>query len=481
MIFSTEIFLFVFFPFVLAVYYGLLRGRRNAQNVFLLLASLVFYAYGEPWFVSVMLLSILANWGFGRLAEQFHSRNVIVLMLVFNLGILGIFKYLMFVMGVLNHVLQTQWCIPVIQLPIGISFFTFQAISYVLDVYRKRCPAQKNPMNVGLYIAFFPQLIAGPIVRFETIAEEIQNRKESWNEFAAGAELFMRGMIKKVLLANPLALCADAAFEQNAFGTLSFALAWLGAAAYTFQIYYDFSGYSDMAIGLGKMFGFYFPKNFNHPYISRSVTEFWRRWHISLGTWFRDYLYIPLGGNRVSKGRFVVNLFLVWSLTGLWHGANWTFLCWGLMFFVFLIFEKFSGFVRFTDNLSSCKESTILRKWILLPFSVLYTFTVILCGLVVFRAETLPQGWRFLKTMFGMMPITEICDSAALFQFHEARWFLLVGMLFSFPIREFFEQKFAGKVFFYDILYVIILFLLFFATMSFVIQGGYNPFIYFNF
>ena len=343
MLFSSSVFLFLFLPVVLLVYYLPLRRWRQGQNVFLLLASLGFYAWGEPWFVLVMLGSILANYGFGRWGDACKRAGrtcapPLVTALAVNLGILFVFKYLTFTLGILNR-LGAAFVIPGIELPIGISFFTFQALSYVLDVHRDRGEVQRSPLKVGLYISFFPQLIAGPIVKYETVAQQIDHRKEIWADFSAGCSRFIVGLGKKVLLSNQLAVVADRAFGQG--DGLSASFAWLGALCYTLQIYYDFSGYSDMAIGLGKMFGFHFLENFNYPYISRSITEFWRRWHISLSTWFRDYVYFPLGGSRVnSKAKHIRNLFVVWLLTGIWHGASWNFIAWGLYYFVLLTIEK---------------------------------------------------------------------------------------------------------------------------------------------
>ena len=333
MLFSTSVFLFFFLPFVLFFYHALLRNKIKWQNLFLLVSSLFFYAWGEPYFVLIMLASIIVNWGFALLVDFFRDRiyvrYLLFLVVLFNILLIFTFKYLNFFCTTLNDVFNTDIIIPSIALPIGISFFTFQSISYVIDVYRRKGHVQKNPLNVGLYIALFPQLIAGPIVRYETIAQQIENRVVTFSDFSEGVKRFIIGLGKKVLIANNVALVADHCFtltEEN----LTAPLAWLGILCYTLQIYFDFSGYSDMAIGLGRMFGFHFLENFNYPYISKSISEFWRRWHISLGSWFRDYVYIPLGGNRVSKVRLYVNLFIVWFLTGLWHGANWTFIIWGI-------------------------------------------------------------------------------------------------------------------------------------------------------
>ena len=377
MLFSSSVFLFLFLPGVLIVYYLLLRPWRQAQNIFLLLASLVFYAWGEPWFVLVMMLSIAVNYGFGlwvdRDGRRGGARLPVVLAVLFNLGILFVFKYLTFTLSILNR-LGAAFVIPGIELPIGISFFTFQALSYVLDVKRGRGQVQRSPLKVGLYISFFPQLIAGPIVKYETVADQIDHRRETWEDFSAGCARFIVGLGKKVLLSNQLALVADRAFLLEGADKLTTSFAWLGALCYTLQIYYDFSGYSDMAIGLGKLFGFHFLENFQYPYLSQSVTEFWRRWHISLSTWFRDYVYFPLGGSRVSsRGKHIRNLFVVWLLTGIWHGANWTFLAWGLFYFVLLVLEKYGHLGRGWPEVC---------RW-------LFTFLMVNFAWVVFRADGL--------------------------------------------------------------------------------------------
>ena len=328
MVFSTPIFLFVFLPVVLLLYYLPRRSGHFTRNFILLVFSLFFYAWGEPVHVALMLLSILMNWGFGLLVRgnrgTAKGKAAVALAVLYNMGMLFVFKYLNFVADNLGWLLHTQFSIPKIALPIGISFYSFQALSYVIDVYRGHGEAQRNPMNVGLYIALFPQLIAGPIVRYETVALQIRERRECWDDFTSGVCRFIVGFAKKLILANQFGYLADTIFEWKM--GMSVGMAWLGALAYTLQIYFDFSGYSCMAIGLGRMFGFHFLENFDHPYVSRSITEFWRRWHISLGTWFRDYVYFPMGGSRVkTKSRLVFNLFVVWMLTGIWHGANWTF------------------------------------------------------------------------------------------------------------------------------------------------------------
>ena len=342
MLFSSPIFLFSFLPITLFVYYIFLIKTKRVKNYFLLLMSLIFYAWGEPKFIVMLIASIVINWFFGILIDKNRenkkkSKLIIALMLLANLSILIVFKYLGFLVTNINVIFNQNLVVPNIALPIGISFFTFQAISYVIDVYRKNGTVQKNILNVGLYLAFFPQLIAGPIVRYETVAEQINYRKENFDDFSNGVYRFIFGLSKKVLISNQMAIIADVAFDNSPSSVL---FAWLGAIAYALQIYFDFSGYSDMAIGLGAMFGFKFDENFNYPYIAKSITDFWHRWHISLSTWFRDYVYIPLGGSRCKRSRAFLNIFIVWLLTGIWHGASWNFILWGLYFFVFLIIEK---------------------------------------------------------------------------------------------------------------------------------------------
>lgn len=504
MLFSSLIFLIVFLPAVLAIYYLPLRRFRAAQNVFLLLSSLFFYAWGEPRFVLVMMLSILANWIFGLLVNRSReskllSRAVIVLMLVFNLSIIFIFKYLMFAMGIVNSVFGAGLQIPEIALPIGISFFTFQAISYVVDVYRGRGAVQKNLLNVGLYISFFPQLIAGPIVRYQTIAEQIHGRKESREKFEQGVSRFIVGLCKKILIANNCALVANHGFYQIPAGNGSLALAWLSAIAYTLQIYYDFSGYSDMAIGLGRMFGFDFLENFNYPYISRSVSEFWRRWHISLGSWFRDYVYFPLGGSRVeSKGRLIFNLFVVWLLTGLWHGANWTFIVWGLMYFVLISIEKLvslrdrgagsakppspAGTSAKTPSQADTSAKTpspaASRAKALIAY--IYTMLFVVVGWVIFRSNDIASARAYIDAMFGINSLRPFYDWNFTMYLKDYSFYLGAGVLFSFPLVPLLKErlkdsgiaKAAGCVLLCAGLLL---------SLSFLMKGVYNPFIYFNF
>lgn len=468
MLFSSSIFLFLFLPLVLVIYYLPLRKCRQGQNVFLLLASLFFYAWGEPWFVLVMMGSIVANYGFGLWVAHNKRRGKtcrvpIFLTLVANLGILFVFKYLMFTLSILNG-LGASFVIPVIELPIGISFFTFQALSYVLDVHRDRGQVQRSPLKVGLYISFFPQLIAGPIVKYETVADQIDNRQENWADFSSGCARFVVGLGKKVLLSNQLALIADRAYGM-AGDELTMSFAWLGAVAYILQLYNDFSGYSDMAIGLGKMFGFHFLENFNYPFIATSLADLWRRWHISLATWFRDYVYFPLGGSRVdTKAKVIRNMFVVWLFTGIWHGANWTYLAWGLINFAMLMLEKFGG---------------LGKRWPLF-FKWLFTFMVFLLTCVFFRAESIMAALQYFKAMFGFG--AGLGDGLTVLYLTECWLPLLAAVVFSAPVAPK-VRAWADKhnCVLLDVGYALLIAGVFLVSASFIIKGTYNPFIYFNF
>lgn len=472
----------MFLPGVLLVYYGFLRKRRGLQNAFLCLASLFFYAWGEPKFVLVMMLSIVVNWLFGLLTgttvkseRRKAARWFVALDVVFNLAVIFIFKYLVFAVTNINRFAGTEYAVPEIALPIGISFFTFQAMSYVIDVYRGRGEYQKNILNVGLYISLFPQLIAGPIVRYETIADEIMNRTENLDDFSSGCRRFIIGLAKKVIIANNVAMVADQAFKMlhgaGFYGEsgLSMSMAWLGIIAYTIQIFFDFSGYSDMAIGLGLMFGFHFLENFNYPYASLSVTEFWRRWHISLGTWFRDYLYIPLGGNRTkTKARHLLNIFIVWLCTGIWHGANWTFIAWGLWYFVLLIFEKYSGY----DIRDERKRNHLIKH--------LYLIMAVMMGWVVFRADNLGDAAAYFSCMF--VPGDRLVDGTAMFYAREFWMFIAAGIFFSVPAVPELSKRIEGKApALFGTIEILICTALFLISVSYLVKSSYNPFIYFNF
>ncbi len=470
MLFSTTVFLFVYLPLVLLIYYNPIVKSRGFRNMFLLAASIFFYAWGEPVYVLLMILSIFANWGLGLLVDRNRERKgavraLLVFTAVYNLGFLFVFKYLNFTVNNLNYFLGQPLEVPQIALPIGISFYTFQAMSYVLDVHRGRGEAQKNPLNVGLYISLFPQLIAGPIVRYETVARQIRERRENLQDFCDGIFRFIWGFGKKILLANSLALGADACYEMIGRGDLAWATAWLGGIYYSLQILFDFSGYSDMAIGLGKMFGFHFLENFNYPYISKSVSEFWRRWHISLGSWFRDYVYFPMGGSRVeSKGRLVLNLFVVWSLTGIWHGANWTFILWGLMYFVLLTLEKLTGFERKLG-----------------PLARVYTLALVCIGWVIFRADNIFIAGRFVGNMLGI-GAAGVVDASFWLYLREYGVYLIAAVLACVPWKQLLEEKGLWKKDgVLDVLRVCVAFLVFGLAVIYMVKGTYNPFIYFNF
>ncbi len=479
MLFSSTVFTFAFLGLLIPLYY-LLKRFTLAKNLLLFFASLVFFSWGEPKYLPLFLLSIVGNHIFGLLCGHYKEKNKktarfwLIMMVVFNLTILFIFKYLTFFLSNVKMITALQFNLPIIELPLGVSFFTFQSMSYVIDVYRGDGKMQKNIFYTGLYIAAFPQLVAGPIVRYQTVADEIVGRKENLVDFSEGFCRFAAGVIKKVMLSNQMALIADAAYSANTSGALSAPLAWLGALAYMFQIYYDFSGYSDMAIGLGRIFGFHYDENFNFPYTSKSVSEFWRRWHISLGTWFRMYVYIPLGGSRVSKGRLVFNLFCVWMLTGIWHGAEWTFFLWGLYYFLFLAAEKL--FPAFFERIP-----TALR--------LIGTQIAVYFGWILFRAEDLP---RFLSSIGSMFSAPNFADPTFL-RFVTTKWvFLAAAFVFSFPICRWVNRKLStlhaaesrgmrtvagiGSA-----LYPVIYMTLFFISIAYLLKGSYNPFIYFNF
>ena len=465
MVFSSEVFLYLYLPIVLLASW-LLYSRIGAMNVFLFLASLAFYGWGEPFVVFIMLLSIIANWRFAVLIEKCKGRGWLIAGICVNVGILTVFKYLGFVVENINAALGMALPVPRIALPIGISFFTFQALSYLVDVYRRQVPAQRNLMKVGLYISLFPQLVAGPIVRYQTIARQIDQRCLSVEDFIAGTERFVVGLAKKVLIADQMAQLADVYFkgEVEFITTYPVCGVWLGAIAYAFQILFDFSGYSDMAIGLGRMFGFKFEENFNKPYLALSVSDFWRRWHMSLGGWFRDYVYIPLGGNRVSPHRLILNLFIVWTLTGLWHGAAWTFVLWGFGYFVLLTLEKMVDW-------------KFLPRWSRV-FARPYTLLCVLVLWVIFRSESLHFGLSFLRRMFSFSgPVwTDLVKE----NLQGYGGWLLVACFVTFAWDSFRDKiKCTGLplVFVKEVGLIILLV----AALSAISNSSYSPFIYFNF
>ena len=468
MLFTSLEFLFVFFPLVIGINFLLPKGARN---YWLLIVSLLFYGWGEPKFVIVMIISILFNYLMAiRVAEaEKYKKLFLAIAVIGNLSLLFVYKYMNFTTGIIHSFLP-QVEITKFVLPIGISFFTFQSLSYVVDVYRG-VPVQKNLAYLGLYISLFPQLIAGPIVRYTTVANEINARTVTFESFSRGMLRFVRGFNKKVLLANTLAQVADIAFAST---DLTVSLAWLGAICYSLQIFFDFGGYSEMAIGIGQMLGFNFLENFNYPYISKTITEFWRRWHISLGSWFRDYLYFPLGGSRVkSKLRLVFNLSVVWLATGIWHGASWNFILWGVLYGVIIIFEKLLSIPQRVE------KSLPLRI-----FYQIFSMIMVVFGWVLFRATDLPSAWSFLKAMLGFTSAGFV-NPFTTRTFLDFAVLLIVGLICSTPLIPFIKNKLHGKIkngtIVCNSITYVVQFILFVLSVSFIVMNAHNPFIYFNF
>ena len=464
MVFSSIIFIFTFLPVTAAAYY---LAPVRIRNIILLLASLFFYAWGEPVYLFLMLYSIVFNYVMGidiaRQQEKGRTgRASLFLGVAVNLLLLGFFKYYGFLADNLEQLFSFSMPRLSLSLPIGLSFYTFQSISYLADVYRGAAKRQTNLFSFGLYISMFPQLVAGPIVQYADIDAQLQKRDTSWDLFGEGARYFIGGLAKKVLLANNL----GAVFEAVAAGSsLSVLSSWGGALAYAFQIYFDFSGYSDMAVGLGKMFGFTFKENFRYPYCARSITEFWRRWHVSLSSWFREYVYIPLGGNRVSVPRHILNLLIVWGLTGLWHGASWNFVIWGLYYGILLIAEKYL-FHRVTEKLP------VLGN--------LYTMLIVLVGWVFFFSPSLSSAVRYLTVMFGGAG-SMLTDNAGMYYLLTNLILFWLAWLFSTPlpfrIFEGFWEKDEGKRTCFLLPYLV----LFLLSVAYLIHDTYNPFLYFRF
>ena len=460
MLFSSLVFLFTFLPITLLVYYLV---PRKVKNVVLLIASLIFYAWGEPVYIFLMLISILFNYFCGmdialKAGRKSQVRSLIFTIVV-NLFILGFFKYYGFIVTNLNAILPFYIPYRKLELPIGISFYTFQTLSYIIDVYRGNVDVQVNLIDFGTYVTMFPQLIAGPIVQYADVERQLRERKESLTKFGYGAWFFVMGLAKKVLLANTIGSIYE---NIAAMDGMSVVTAWLGCLAYTFQIYFDFSGYSDMAVGLGKMFGFEFMQNFNYPYISKSVTEFWRRWHISLGSWFREYVYIPLGGNRVTVPRHLLNLLIVWFLTGLWHGASWNFVLWGVMLLAFILLEKFciGGFL---------KEHKFL--------SHLYLLFVIPQTWVVFRITRLSDIVAYFSRLFPFFGThSAVSAQDALKLLSSYWWLLLLAVFFCLPQPRRFYEKHRGSL-----LVQLPLFLLFWVCVYFIATSSGNAFLYSRF
>ena len=470
MLFSSITFLFIFLPLTLLLYY-LVPFRM--KNYVMLAASLIFYAWGEPVYIILMILSIMLNYFCGQdIYEKRDNARAMKMSLMFgvvmNLLILGFFKYYGLLMDTINAILPIDIPYRVLALPIGISFYTFQAMSYLIDVYRKEVKPQENILYFALYISMFPQLIAGPIVRYIDIEEQLKERSINSTKFGEGAMYFIRGLAKKVVLANTFGSVYEqvAAMQMGSFSTLT---AWVGAIAYAFQIYFDFGGYSDMAIGLGKMFGFEFLPNFNYPYIAKSITDFWRRWHISLSTWFREYVYIPLGGNRCTPSRHILNLLIVWMLTGLWHGAQWNFMFWGLYYGVIFILEKYLW-------------GSKIEK---LPAAVqhIYAFVLVLFGWVFFFSPTLGYAGQYLKVMFGI-GAKGIFDKQGFFMIFTNWLLIVIAILASAPRGYKLLKKITGCWQSEEVRAIVtcaVYIAMFLLCIAFLVTETYNPFLYFRF
>lgn len=467
MLFSSIPFLFYFLPCVLILY---LIAPKCLKNTVLLLSSLVFYAWGEPRYVIWMLLAITLGYISGLLIERFKEKKRIsklfmILSVASSLAMLGYFKYVDFFIGNFNAITGLSVPLLKIALPIGISFYTFQILSYTVDVYRGDVAAQKNPIDLAAYVALFPQLIAGPIVRYSDVAEQLKSRTHSFEKTALGARRFMIGLGKKILIANILGELCDTFRASDDKSVLFF---WLYAVAYSLHIYFDFSGYSDMAIGLGKIFGFDFLENFNYPYISASITEFWRRWHMSLGSWFRDYVYIPLGGNRVSRLRHLFNIFVVWMLTGFWHGAAWNFIVWGLFFAVLLMVEKLW-------LLKYLKKSRVL--------SHIYVVILIIISFVIFDASSMGQAFSYIGSMFGAGGYP-LVSTEFLYYFRSYGVVLILGIIGATPLPKKLWNRIAATNIGSNIMTFaepIALSALLLCCSAYLVDGSYNPFLYFRF
>lgn len=464
MVFSSLVFLFAYLPFTLLVYYLV---PRSGRNIFLFIINLVFYGWGEPKLVLLMVFNIFFNYMGGYLVDRYRlnqkkKKLFLILTCALDIGILAVFKYTGMVAETLNMLPMLNIPELEISLPIGISFYTFQTMSYVIDIYRDDAPVSKNFINFGTYVALFPQLIAGPIVRYKDISRQLTDRRETLDSFTHGVKLFLVGLGKKVLIANQMGTLTSAVFsttdENGVIGT------WVGIIAYTFQIYFDFSGYSDMACGLGNMLGFEFLKNFNYPYISRSITEFWRRWHISLSTWFREYVYIPLGGNRKGIKRQILNLLIVWALTGLWHGASWNFVLWGLYYGVILILEKFV-LKRFLDKLPSVLQH-------------IYTLLIVVFGWGLFYFTDISELGSFIADLFNFS--NGLCGSQALTLILSYLPLLITAAVASTPLASRLYARFRDRKLMWipETLFCIVILAL--CTASLVNQS-YNPFLYFRF
>lgn len=468
MVFSSIVFLFTFLPITLILYY---ISPRKMKNIVLLLISLIFYAWGEPVYVFLMMFTTVFDYLIGLLINKYRrnkikSKRIFIFAVLVNLGILGFFKYYGFVIENINSVFSLNIGYNQLPLPIGISFYTFQTLSYVIDVYLDKVKVQKSLISFGLYVTMFPQLVAGPIVRYTDIDYQLKHRTHSMNKFGEGVDRFIQGLSKKVLLANNIGMIFTSIQQYDA-SEISVLTAWLAIAAYTLQLYFDFSGYSDMAIGLGKMLGFDFIENFNYPYISKSVTEFWRRWHISLGSWFREYVYIPLGGNRCSTIFQLRNLCIVWFLTGLWHGADWNFILWGLYYGLILIIEKF-----LLKDILERMPSFIQH---------IYTMVLVMIGWTFFGIESIQKSLEYIKVMFFLNG-NKIIDSTFIYYLHTNLIILIILILCSTPIvNKVFKKIIQNGRMEGVTLAVTVQFVLLFLSIAYLVNETYNPFLYFRF
>lgn len=457
MLFSSLLFIFQFLPVFFIIYY---LSPIRFRNLILFLASVFFYAWGEPRFVILILISILINYIAGIFIERYDRNEkirvtILVLSIIYNIGTLMFFKYFNFIIENINYIFKGDISFIDIPLPLGISFYTFQIMSYTIDVYRRDTKAERSYINLGAYLCMFPQLIAGPIVVYTQVSKELRKRSYYLKDIEKGLRIFILGLGSKVLIANNVGGLWDD-MAQIGYANISMPLAWLGLLSFSLQIYFDFNGYSLMAIGLGKMLGFDFPQNFNFPYISKSVTEYWRRWHITLSTWFKEYLYIPLGGNRKGKLRTYLNLFIVWSVTGLWHGASWNFIFWGIYFFVLLSLEKL-----------------FLKKWLEknVILSRIYTILAILLGWMIFAITELEN----IKIYFGRLFSFSISEDW-IYYLRNYGMILVIGILFSTPFLKKWYDKQANKI-----LCNILLLVIFLLSIAYLVDAAYNPFLYFRF
>ena len=459
MVFSSIPFLFFFLPIVLICYYLV---PFKLKNYVLLVFSLIFYAWGEPVYIILMIFSCLLNYFYALYHDKVKNRKLLfILCIVANLLILGFFKYADFLIDIINSIFRLNINPLKLALPIGISFFTFQTMSYSIDVYRSSVVPERNFFYFTTYVSMFPQLIAGPIVRYETISKELYKRDINFNNFSDGLLRFMQGLFKKVLIANNIGYLWT---TLSSMESLSIASAWLGIIAYTFQIYFDFSAYSDMAIGMGKMLGFNYLENFNYPYISKSVTEFWRRWHISLSSWFKDYVYIPLGGSKCSRIKHIRNMLIVWCLTGIWHGASYNFMLWGLYYGIILIIEKF-----FLKGFLSKLPNTLKH---------IYTMLVVIIGWLIFASTDLSMFSVYFSNMFNIFKYPFI-DETFIFYFKSYFIIIVISTLLSMPIYQNIKKKLNSRG--WMIISLILYLVFFFITVSYLVSDSYNPFLYFRF